>query len=418
MGAVQKLATVVIVGLVALATLLVVYLANEGNRRDAEAQDQEDVAVERAIDTYVANCIVCHGPAGEGLSAPDSPGTSRIGYPLGGQTDLGMLQQKANQTTDPVKWEERRQILWMALQYGRNGVMPAWGRGGGGQLNDEQIDELISMIHTVDWDRVYNASIEASGGYPTPGPAPATAKGSGSAAKPTPAAGANPAGSAAAPPITIAAADIKFEPKQAEIPANSDVTVNLPNNGALPHNFSIDALHISVDLAAGEKDASTTINAAPGTYEYYCNVPGHKEAGMVGTLTVKPGAGGAAASPAAGVASPLAGTPAASKSASPPAPSGGQTAGAAQPVTVTAADIKFEPKHVEIPAGTDVTVALPNEGALPHNFSIDELKIKVDLPAGEKDAKTTINAPAGTYEYYCDVPGHKEAGMVGTLTVK
>ena len=27
-----------------------------------------------------------------------------------------------------------------------------------------------------------------------------------------------------------------------------------------------------------------------------------------------------------------------------------------------------------------------------------------------------INAPAGTYEYYCNVPGHKEAGMVGTLT--
>ena len=25
----------------------------------------------------------------------------------------------------------------------------------------------------------------------------------------------------------------------------------------------------------------------PGTYEYYCNVPGHKQAGMVGTLTVE-----------------------------------------------------------------------------------------------------------------------------------
>jgi uncharacterized cupredoxin-like copper-binding protein len=30
----------------------------------------------------------------------------------------------------------------------------------------------------------------------------------------------------------------------------------------------------------------------------------------------------------------------------------------------------------------------------------------------------TINAPAGTYEYYCNVPGHREAGMVGTLTVQ
>ena len=29
------------------------------------------------------------------------------------------------------------------------------------------------------------------------------------------------------------------------------------------------------------------INAPPGTYEYYCNVTGHKEAGMVGTLIVE-----------------------------------------------------------------------------------------------------------------------------------
>ncbi len=412
MGAVQKLATVVIVGLVALATLLVVYLANEGNRRDAEAQEQEDVAVERAIDTYVTNCVVCHGPAGEGYSAPDSPGTSRIGFPLGGQTEAGQKAQALNQTDDPVKWDERKQILWMALQYGRNNVMPAWGRGGGGQLNDEQIDELITMIHTVDWDRVYNAAVAADGGYPTPGPAPA--KAGASAAQPTPAAG----GGEAAAPITIVAEDIKFEPAKAEIPANTDVTVKLPNNGASPHNFSIDALKISVDLPAGEQDATTTINAAPGSYEYYCNVPGHKEAGMVGTLTVKPAAsGGAAASPAA-TGSSAAGTPVASPAAGAEAPSVGQPAAAAQPVTITAVDIAFEPKQVEIPAGTDVTVALPNEGAAPHNFSIDELKIKVDLPSGEKDAKTTINAPAGTYEYYCDVPGHKEAGMVGTLTVK
>ena len=52
MGAVQKLATVVIVGLVGLATLLVVYAANEGNRTAAEAQEQQDVAVERGIETY------------------------------------------------------------------------------------------------------------------------------------------------------------------------------------------------------------------------------------------------------------------------------------------------------------------------------------------------------------------------------
>lgn len=70
-----------------------------------------------------------------------------------------------------------------------------------------------------------------------------------------------------------------------------------------------------------------------------------------------------------------------------------------------------------IPADTDVPVSLPNSGALPHNFSIDQLEISVDLPPGETGS-TTINAPAGSYEYYCDVPGHKGVGMVGTMTAE
>ncbi len=83
MGAVQKLATVVIVGLVALSTLLVVYLADENNRMSAEVQEKDEVAVERGIKTYIANCMVCHGPAGEGYSEPGAEGTGRIGAPLG-----------------------------------------------------------------------------------------------------------------------------------------------------------------------------------------------------------------------------------------------------------------------------------------------------------------------------------------------
>ena len=89
MGAVQKLATVVIVGMVALATLLVIYLADEPNRMATEAVEQEDVAIERGIDTYLRNCVVCHGPAGEGYSEPGAKGTGRIGMPLGGDTELG-----------------------------------------------------------------------------------------------------------------------------------------------------------------------------------------------------------------------------------------------------------------------------------------------------------------------------------------
>ena len=132
----------------------------------------------------------------------------------------------------------------------------------------------------------------------------------------------------------------------------------------------------------------------PASTEYYCNVPGHKEAGMVGTLTVTEGASAAApagraapgATPAQGMATavtPDVVTPAGPTTEATPA-AGGQeqaAAGASNAVEVDAYDIYFEPKELTIPANTDVTVRIPNEGVTPHNFSIDELGISVDIDA-------------------------------------
>ncbi len=86
-------------------------------------------------------------------------------------------------------------------------------------------------------------------------------------------------------------------------------------------------------------------------------------------------------------------------------------------LVVESYDIYFAPARLTIPADTDVTVTLPNLGAAPHNFAIDELGIDVDILPGAIE-QTVINAPAGEYEYYCNVPGHRQAGMVGTLIVQ
>ena len=93
-----------------------------------------------------------------------------------------------------------------------------------------------------------------------------------------------------------------------------------------------------------------------------------------------------------------------------------EPAGDVQEVTITGHDIYFDPSEVHIKAGK-VKFNLPNEGAAQHDFSIDELGIQVDMPAGSTQS-VEADVPAGTYQFYCNIPGHKEAGMVGTLVVE
>ena len=101
---------------------------------------------------------------------------------------------------------------------------------------------------------------------------------------------ASPAASpAAAGTIELDAKDIAFVPTEITINASDEpVTIKMKNTGAALHNFSIDSLKIDVDVNPGETvDIVIPAGTAPGTYDFYCNVPGHKEAGMVGTLVVK-----------------------------------------------------------------------------------------------------------------------------------
>ncbi len=97
------------------------------------------------------------------------------------------------------------------------------------------------------------------------------------------------AASPSAGAIVLDAKDIAFDPTEITIKAaNEPVTIKMENTGAAMHNFTIDSLNISVDVQPGETvDIVIPAGTAPGTYDFYCNVPGHKEAGMVGTLTVE-----------------------------------------------------------------------------------------------------------------------------------
>ncbi|HMC50137.1 MAG TPA: plastocyanin/azurin family copper-binding protein [Solirubrobacterales bacterium] len=68
------------------------------------------------------------------------------------------------------------------------------------------------------------------------------------------------------------------------------VTIDFKNPQALTHDVAIENANGeevgATELIADGSD-STTVDLKPGTYTYFCTVPGHREAGMEGTLTVK-----------------------------------------------------------------------------------------------------------------------------------
>lgn len=96
-------------------------------------------------------------------------------------------------------------------------------------------------------------------------------------------------------------------------------------------------------------------------------------------------------------------------------PSSGQ---AARGPVIDLVDVAFTPRGFSIPANTPTVVTLMNRGAIVHNFTIDELNVRSgDIQPGHSTT-VTIDAPAGKYTFYCAIPGHRSAGMVGTITVR
>ncbi len=70
--------------------------------------------------------------------------------------------------------------------------------------------------------------------------------------------------------------------------AEGQVTLEVENHGALPHNLRLVNGPITSDLNSGEVENLDLGELAPGTYEVLCEIPGHQAAGMEATLTVVP----------------------------------------------------------------------------------------------------------------------------------
>jgi mono/diheme cytochrome c family protein len=64
-----------------------------------------------------------------------------------------------------------------------------------------------------------------------------------------------------------------------------------------------------------------------------------------------------------------------------------------------------------------VTLESKNDATVPHNIALQGGPAGPVISGGEV-SKITTNLKAGSYTFYCSVPGHEQAGMKGTLTVK
>lgn len=83
---------------------------------------------------------------------------------------------------------------------------------------------------------------------------------------------------------------------------------------------------------------------------------------------------------------------------------------------IEAGNLFFKPDKVKLPAGID-TIELVGRGGV-HTLVVDGVKgfeLRVDGD-GEHDTKK-VALKAGDYTFSCDIPGHREAGMEGIITV-
>ncbi|MCW3033414.1 MAG: hypothetical protein QOK19_2499 [Solirubrobacteraceae bacterium] len=112
-----------------------------------------------------------------------------------------------------------------------------------------------------------------------------------------------------------------------------------------------------------------------------------------------------------------------SSSSTTSAPAGGESTAPASKISLAAASggqLEYTTKSLSAKAGK-VTIDFSNPSPVGHNVTIETSSGQTvgATPTFEGGSKTvTVNVKPGTYKFFCSVPGHRQAGMEGTLTVK
>ena len=89
----------------------------------------------------------------------------------------------------------------------------------------------------------------------------------------------------------------------------------------------------------------------------------------------------------------------------------------AREITLTATDYAIVPETITVKLGEPVTIVLKNEGVVEHDVEVAAFGLHVHTPGGAVERGSFVPDKAGTFQFACEIPGHRELGMVGELVV-
>ncbi|MFA5891579.1 MAG: cupredoxin domain-containing protein [Actinomycetota bacterium] len=185
-----------------------------------------------------------------------------------------------------------------------------------------------------------------------------------------------------------------------------------------------------VEVLAGKSTELLFVAVMPGTFEMLCEIEGHREEGMEGTITVT-------GSPPTVPAPVLAGITTGSWVQNGPALVEAANWDAKKTLRIELGEMFFKPKAIALTVGTPYVLQIVNTGKKKHEFVADDffgsiafrkaqdllgeykgptLK-EVEVFAGKQLDLYVIPTKAGSYLLVCEIEGHREEGMEGTITV-
>jgi plastocyanin len=88
-----------------------------------------------------------------------------------------------------------------------------------------------------------------------------------------------------------------------------------------------------------------------------------------------------------------------------------------QNVRLRMVDFAFRPSVIPAPPGVPLTLELINSGTTVHTVVIPVLGVRATVLPGDRRTVGVGRVAAGTYEFFCAIPAHREAGMMGRLVV-